>query len=390
MRQLQVTRQKNKSTLFPRKNKRANQKNKSTLFPRKNKRANQRVSTVTDVLSVAFSGSEKDIVASIVESWNSISNPISRTDDGEPKLKGPDKRMSLGIAKRNENYMLALLVEKKGSWAWRKAKELQERHSSHVIVEVTGILHSARPENKIPVEPQKKLSPGVSIGHYRGYPGTLGCFVNIKAGSTNWRGIVGSSHVLSMNNTAKKNDPILHPGWPDGFKTSSNIIGKLTAYSVLGHYQDDTDAPNEEDIAVIKPDDPDRLPSTNLVPNPRDPNKRIRLKGYVPANELYKRIGEKVYKIGRTTKFTEGTLNVTNIIEYYLTLPNGRKYRYHDLASVEPAGKGEFSRDGDSGSIVYTEDGLGIGLIVGGSLIPSLSFFIPLSSCLTSVNAELI
>jgi len=333
---------------------------------------------------------EPGVIAAIQAISARLNPPITESPSGM-KLQSLDRRLSLGLSKEDNKLVAALLVEKEDSAAQESAKDLEKDHHGSIIVKVTGKAYSSRPNEVITQEPLEKLVPGASIGHYRGFPGSLGGFVTVKAKPRRWLGLIGASHVLAMNNTAKKGEPVLHPGSPDGARVLDNKIGTLANYTYLVHYQDeeeDTDPLNTEDVALVKPDDPEKLPSANMVPNPKDPNSRVKLKDCLPAEHLFERVGEDVFKQGRTTGFTAGTLDVASVMSYSIQLPDGRVYAYKDLAVVKNKGSKPFSQPGDSGSIVYTEDAKGIGLIVGGS--PEYTFLSPLSSCLRAMKAELL
>jgi len=304
------------------------------------------------------------------------------------RLETPDRRISVGLSKRDGKYVLALLVEKEDGWARQRAQEMESSHPNRVIVEVTGKAYSSTPSS-VPRGTSSELLPGFSIGHWRGYPGTLGGFVVVKAGSKTWAGIISASHVLSNNNAAAKGDRILYPGCPDGPRTLAQLIGTLADYTLLVHYQDEESDPvNTEDIAVVQPDNLASLPSANLVPNPKDPGRKIKLKGCVQAEQLFEYLGEPVYKTGRTTGLTCGILDVAKTRPPAIQLSNGRIYFYENVIAVKNQGQKAFSQPGDSGSIVYANDGMALGLIIGGS--SEYTFASPLSSCLKAVNAELL
>jgi len=333
---------------------------------------------------------EPAVVAAVQAISEKLNPPITETSSGS-KLQNLDRRLSLGLSKEENKLVAALLVEKEGSAAQETAKDLEKQHQGSVVVKVTGKAYSSKPSERIEQEPLDKLVPGASLGHYRGFPGSLGGFVTYKARTKRSLGLISASHVLAMNNTAKKGEAVLHPGSPDGPRVLDNKIGTLVNYTYLVHYQDedeDTDPLNTEDIALIKPDDPERLPSANMVPNPNDPDTRIKLKGSIPAEQLFERVGEQVYKQGRTTGFTVGTLDVASVMNYSIQLPDGRLYVYKDLAVVKNVAGKRFSLPGDSGSIVYTTDGKAIGLVVGGS--PEYTFISPISACLKAMKAELL
>lgn len=134
-----------------------------------------------------------------------------------------------------------------------------------------------------------------------------------------------------------------------------------------------------------------KLPDENLVPapdDPSDPAKKIKITGIVENNHLFAYLGKSVYKIGRTTGFTEGILFSTNHEDYSISLPNGKNYAYSNVSFIASKGKNSFSSNGDSGALVYSSDGQALGFIIGGTA--SFSIMISISSCLSEVEAGLL
>jgi hypothetical protein len=111
-------------------------------------------------------------------------------------------------------------------------------------------------------------------------------------------------------------------------------------------------------------------------------------KDMLDKDALIERSGEKVYKIGRSTDLTEGILDIVGLQRQVIRLPDNRLYLYTDVITVERAGRKPFSESGDSGALVYTADGYGIGFIIGGT--EDMSFVSPMDVCLREIEAELI
>lgn len=302
-------------------------------------------------------------------------------------LRRPERRLTWGITRQEGRFTMALLVEKEESWAFGKANELKREQGAHVAVTTVGLAHSAVPE-PLPQKPEKRLRPGLSISHFGGWAGTLGCLVEVGNGEP---GAVSASHVLGMNNKAKTGDLVLHPGNPDGGPPLKLYqFGQLADFVLLAHHSsEDLDfLVNTLDVALVDQISSSRMPSANWVPNPTDPTRRISIKRLLPAEQLFEHIGETVYKIGRTTGFTAGILEYTNIQRYPIRLMDRKAYLYSDIAAVANIDRKAFSQPGDSGALVYTGDGEAIGLIVGGS--DSYTFLSPLAPCLKAVKARLL
>jgi hypothetical protein len=299
--------------------------------------------------------------------------------------------MSMGVAKRDGKFLVALVVEKEDSWALEKANELRRQHQGGVTVHVIGKAYWARPGDAREQQAVDVLEPGISIGHAEGYPGSLGCFVAARSKGKTFAALTSASHVLALFNEAQKGDPVIHPGHPDGPRTLENRIGTLANYSYLVHHQEKgayKGPLNAEDIALVLPSEQQRMPEATFVPNPKSGAKKLKLKKCIEPDQLFERIAEPVYKIGRTTDFTEGVVEVARLAEYPIQQADGRIYLYKDLVVVKNKGKKEFGQPGDSGSIAYTSDGLAVGVVVGGS--PGYTFLSPLATSLRAMNAELL
>lgn len=334
----------------------------------------------------------KELMASIAMKAASIASPLRETEHGV-ELVNPDERMSYGITKHDGVFKLSLLVENKNSRALHQAKEFEAEAPDGVSVMVAGHAYSAEPkeDESMKCERQEELIPGLSLSHERGFAGTLGGFVKVNDEKDPWPGVISAAHVLFDGREGVIGDSVLHPGYPDGQRVKTNEVGTLADFVLLQHHRNKSrkrDALNTEDIALVKPEDPARLRNGNLVPDPRDSNNKMWLKACVPAMQLFEFIGEPVYKVGRTTGFTEGVLKVVGIADYPIKLPDGKIYIFKDIVAIEKKGRQAFSASGDSGSIVYTTDGRAIGLVIGGSA--DYTLLSPLSKCLEAINAELL
>jgi hypothetical protein len=71
-----------------------------------------------------------------------------------------------------------------------------------------------------------------------------------------------------------------------------------------------------------------------------------------------------------------------------MKLPDGKIYVYTDVIAVRRLESSPFSSPGDSGSLVYTEDGLALGLIIGAT--DELTYVSPMEKCLKEIEAELL
>jgi hypothetical protein len=164
------------------------------------------------------------------------------TDEAEPhRLQPPEKQISWGITRRNGKFAVAILTESEDSQASRVAERIERDYGGFVVRRVTARAYSFDPARETQRYKAfvKRLTPGASIGHVAGYPGTIGCFVRSTAESENWIGVISASHVLGRNNKSKSGDSIISPGNPDGPRISRNEIGTLDRFIILTHFEED-------------------------------------------------------------------------------------------------------------------------------------------------------
>jgi len=230
--------------------------------------------------------------------------------------------------------------------------------------------------------------PGFSIGHWRITAGTLGCLVK-KHDSEDYF-ILSNNHVLADSNNGQPNDEIRQPGNADSQETGRRIA--LLEEFVKITFDND-DKGNKKSAArawkmwkwpanmlakllncpyrlnVSQPGAIEQ-PSPNLVDAAIA---RPVLQNYVkpeiheigmPLGVREFELGESVKKSGRTTEYTEGTvegIDVATKVRY------GSGVATYD-GQYEIHSAGEFSAGGDSGSAILGMDNyLGALLFAGGS-----------------------
>ncbi len=190
----------------------------------------------------------------------------------------------------------------------------------------------------------RPLRPGVSIAHVDVTAGTLGAFVH-KDGVVH---ALSNYHVLSGTPQARFGDLVLQPGPADGGRAPQDRVGTLAARVEL---QPGGDATVDCALALLDDQDVD----------PQYPVGRITTTAVALGGEL-------VAKIGRTTAVTRGrvsAIELDNVVVGYG--PELGELSFDNQIEIESTGTGPFSRGGDSGSLVYREDGVAIGLLFAGS-----------------------
>ena len=190
----------------------------------------------------------------------------------------------------------------------------------------------------------RPLRPGISIAHVDVTAGTLGAFVH-RGGKVH---VLSNYHVLSGTPQAKVGDVIVQPGPADGGQAPRDRVGTLAARVEL---EPNGDATVDCAIALLDEQEVD----------PEYPVGRITTTAVALG-------GERVAKIGRTTAVTRGrvsAIELDNVVVGY-----GEELgelSFDNQIEIESTGSGPFSRGGDSGSLVYREDGVALGLLFAGS-----------------------
>jgi hypothetical protein len=349
-------------------------------------------------VSMVYSAAGRHVLDSVRKTSLKVADEapaVKMTESGE-LLSGPGHRLSSGIYFPDGEPTPAIFVEQEDSWAESKAQAIAEQIPGQVNVVVRGTAQSIWPTEAVSAPDDSPVRPGDSVSNYRGRAGTVGCLVTYEKGGTSLPGFVGSAHVLGMLNAAdagreQNADPIIRPGVPDGPKSYASRIGYLKDYSYLSHYQKRASrvtTPNREDVGLALFYDDTSYDDVNLVPNPQNSQGRKRITGVVQTEEIQTYCGTRVYKIGRTSGLTQGTFSGIETDQFSIKLPDGQVYIYFNVFLIEaPPGK-IFSKSGDSGALVYTQDLKGLGLIIGGN--DRFSWASPLAACLETVSARLL
>ncbi len=218
----------------------------------------------------------------------------------------------------------------------------------------------------------RPLRPGVSIAHVDVTAGTLGAFVVVG-------GVVhalSNYHVLAGSPAAVPGDLVLQPGPADGGVAPADRVGTLAAVVPLAAGRTAV-----VDAAVARLDVQDV--------DPTYPVGRITRTARAVG-------GETVGKIGRTTAVTAGRVTAIElddvVVGYGEELGN---LRFDDQIEIEGLGRQPFSRGGDSGSLVYREDGVALGLLFAGSETGGdngrgLTYVNPIDAVLEALDATLL
>jgi hypothetical protein len=182
---------------------------------------------------------------------------------------------------------------------------------------------------------------GVSVGHHRITAGTLGCLAIGRNAPRNSRVLcLSNNHVLANSNNAVFGDSILQPGRYDGGSHPNDQIAILERFQGIQF----GGATNYVDAATGWCW-PDRVRRELIYPC--GGGYCLFRIGSVPQ---YAAVGDIVGKTGRTTQLTQGVVIATNW-SGWVNYGVGRAY-FVGQTVVQGRG-GDFSRGGDSGSVIW-------------------------------------
>lgn len=192
----------------------------------------------------------------------------------------------------------------------------------------------------------RPLRPGVSIANVAVTAGTLGAFV---VGPEGERYVLSNWHVLAGSPQAAAGDVVVQPGPADGGADPADRVGTLARWAPM-----DPGEHHRVDCALALLDD-------GVEVDPTYPAGRVTSTAQVLG-------GEAVAKVGRTTSVTRGRVSAIELDDVLVGYGDDLgALGFDGQIEIESAQEGPFSRGGDSGSLVYREDGVAIGLLFAGS-----------------------
>lgn len=185
---------------------------------------------------------------------------------------------------------------------------------------------------------------GISVGHFRITAGTLGCLARGRtAPRINRLMILSNNHVLANSNAAAIGDCVAQPGPIDGGRCPADQVAVLERFVPINF----AGGANVVDCATAWAW-PDRV-RRELMYISGGVTRFFR----VGATPVAAARGMLVGKSGRTTQLTRGTITAVGVainVNY-----GGRIARFVDQIAIRAA-NGDFSRGGDSGSLIWTWD----------------------------------
>lgn len=212
--------------------------------------------------------------------------------------------------------------------------------------------------------------------------GTLGCFVRKITDPTNLF-ILSCTHVIAPLDECCIGDRIIQPG---GTNSQDDIVAELDNFIPLSP----DDADTALDAAIAKIVCKETLGITSINNNFHE---SVRLQGNRRADDisLLDLLNKNVFKIGSTTNITSGRITTVAVNQSIWYRDNSMQCHYRNLMTIESNERNSspFSRAGDSGSLIYDEDGYAVGLLIGGTR-SGLTFALPIEPILNRLGIELI
>lgn len=300
------------------------------------------------------------------------------------KYQKPGKRVGLALTRDGANTKYVFHAHKANTTGQKRAKELNLSYDSLSIETIIPEGQTKTPDEDDRPHPSslgRRVRPGASTSHEKGYPGTVGCVVRWRTPEGSEQvGFVTASHVIGRFNKANQNvDAVLMPALDDlqnpDSPSTDDRVGIVDKYILLNEH-DEVDLSanparliNKTDVGRVSVDLSRIHDEENAVPISSEETVILKY----PSNDanIFDYLGQAVFKVGRTTGLTYGVLKYISldqtVFRHNVNVVGVKSvYIYDDLLIVASAGDAAFSRPGDSGACVYLNDGTIIGFIVGG------------------------
>jgi S1-C subfamily serine protease len=208
--------------------------------------------------------------------------------------------------------------------------------------------------------------------------GTLGCFVTLASGEP---AMLSNNHVLAGENRGRKGqDRILQPG--SLTFTSSDHAATLTEFIMLNP----SPANARPALGTVVYNDVDAATATLE-------DKSSFAQAYLPVRSLPQphsvaapRVGDKVFKVGRTTGLTHGTVTAVHSVVGPIDYDPGPCWFKDQIEIVGDDGI-LFSDHGDSGSAIVSTTGEVVGLLYAGN--GTQTYACPIQAVLAALNCAL-
>lgn len=295
------------------------------------------------------------------------------------------RSLALGVARRErQQYHLAVRQQRRGAAVDAIVESIRRQARGEVDVRYVGPIVKLAPGPSSAAFYRARRRPlriGASISDVSAEfitAGTLGCFV-VARRAPHYISLLTNNHVIAGENAQSSGAPLVQQGTLDGGELADDQIGELGNYVRLRPAQinhvDAALGDLHEEIAI----DPSRIGNLGMF------------RGLGDATQLGPRA--QVYKVGRTTGQTRGRITAIEVDNVEVKYDLGW-LRFDGQIEIEGAGRGAFSDEGDSGSLIVDEHLRGIGLlfaggVAGGANGRGLTYANPLEAVLDALKVDL-
>jgi len=307
----------------------------------------------------------------------------------DPAVNEMDESLRIGVGIRpstdginGNDYAVVLLCQNEADLNGNLVSRAKATAGDDIVARFTGplIVNPYSVSGGVPAVNTLKI--GASCAHINVSAGTVGGFVNI---GNQGPYILSNNHVLANVNQGVAGDDVLYPSDFDGGSSPQNKVAELDTYIPLGL---GNNTPNDVDAALAIIEDAINVDRHNLDGSPTGPTPS-QFAGVMNAILSL----EHVWKIGRTTNWTDGTVLSINQSTTTTYIVNGVRQIAHFTGQISIEGtNGHFSRPGDSGSMILNDNNEAVGLLfagtnTGGSNGGGITFANPMIQVMQSLGA---
>lgn len=279
---------------------------------------------------------KQDFYPKTTEKINRSSEAAKSMEAFKNKIDKIDKDASIMIMQKDSAEIYMVCSDQHDHSEMKKVTSfngIPVYHNQKANFEMASEMHSSFLSEKI-------LSLGSQIYNINGEIGSLGCFVSLIDQRT---AFISTSHLFKNN---KENKVFFSK---NGYPT---VIGTLLKKTKLKPSTETRRSRNVVDAALI-------LVETNVSYSRSRYHTdfmKITVQGMATA-----KIGDKVYKYGAGSDLTFGEVTATHCST--VISKGDAKFHFEEAIMVQGNNQKEFAAPGDSGSVVFREDGKVLGMI---------------------------
>lgn len=281
-------------------------------------------------------------------------------------VEAPEFQVAVGVTGAAGEYRVALRVGRLDAATAPLVEAMRDESKGEIDVREVGDIEG------IAVAPRvRPLVAGISVGNRIGEVGTLGCFVR-KRGTTAPRFILSNNHVLARLGFAQPQEVIVQPASSDQTESGPFEVAEFG------------------EAVSLKPTA--NLVDAAIVPLRTDVDSDTHALFGVPERLAGQRMtglreDEPVFKVGRTTQKTTGTIKAWGLSGLSVRL-GSRLFEFDEQIEIVPDAA-RFCDDGDSGAVVVDAANLVVGLLFSKSRTTELAYANPIDQVFTELGIEL-